>query len=181
MPKKDNVRTVEQLAELFDLPEWDDIHERNWEYWADRGTYAYDSALEDGDNEEEAEAAREEAEQEAEQEVFSQWHNGVVSAAERIFEEHKLKLVPVDTHKYPWEYKVEPEIAGAKGWRAAAEELLETLNGVGHFYFSSLDDFLDSGPYTPREAVLSHLAYMSYWPEIYGAHSARAIYEWSWR
>jgi hypothetical protein len=187
MAKKENIRNIDQLALLLDLPEWDDIFEMNLEYIADRGQYAFDEALDDSDAEDnetleaEAEVAREDAEGLAQDEVYGQWYAGVFDAAERLLEEHELDLVSIGDDTFPYEFEVRPKESGQKGWRKAAEALLETINGVGDFYFSSVEDFMDSGPYTAREAVLSHLGYISYYPEIYGSHSARAIYEWSWR
>jgi hypothetical protein len=45
---------------------------------------------------------------------------------------------------------------------------MEIVNGVGYFHFDNLKDFLDSGPYTPREAVLSHLHWLKDRAEVYG-------------
>jgi hypothetical protein len=181
--KKDDVRNIDELAAMFDLPEWEDIQERNWEYGADAGHYAYQQAIEDGDDEDEAEEAREKAEHEAGTEIYRQWYNGVTSAAEQLFEEHRLELVPYGkqgSKDYPYEFKVVPESKGQAGWRKAAEAIMETVNGVGYFTFNDLDDFLSTGPYTPRQAVLSHLAYISDYPEVYGRQSAQRIYDGAW-
>lgn len=44
-----------------------------------------------------------------------------------------------------------------KRWEDAADKIRETINGVGYFTFYSLREFLESGPYTARQAALSHL------------------------
>jgi len=165
---------ADELAKMFDLPTYDDLHEHNLDYIWETGNYAYKEALDDDASEEEAEAARDKAEQEADQELFENWHGALMSAADYLFEEHGLTLVPMRSGEdYPFEFRVAPETS----WEDAAHKIVETINGVGYFHFDSLRDFLDSGPYTPRAATLEHLHYINRFPEVYGGHSARSIFD----
>jgi hypothetical protein len=175
-PVKDKLNT-DEIAKLFDIDTYEDLHERNIDNLFEAGSYARKEALDSGASEEEAEAAEMKAEEEADTELFHQWHDGVMAAAEYLFEKHRLVLVPVKKSDYPFEYRVVPE----KSWEDAATAIVETINGVGYFHFSSLREFLDSGPYTPRSAVLTHLHYTARYPEVYGDTSARRIYERSFR
>lgn len=176
-PRKNAVVTVDELAEIFELPPWEDVQENTWEYVADAGNYGYREAIEDDADEDDAEEAREKAEAEAQDEVYGQWYDGVTSAAEQLFEEHELDLIPKRKDKFSHEFEVAPREKGQKGWRKAAEAIRETINGVGYFRFESLQELLDSGPYTAREAVLSHLHVINDYPAVYGTTSAVRIYE----
>lgn len=151
---------VSQLAKLLDLPSWEDIDELNMDY--------YWECVDRDASEEEA------MEQEfaARDEVERQWRNAVMHAAEQLLGEHGLEL-----QGGTWEYQLVPTVS----WRDAANQIRQTINGVGYFHFGTLAEFLESGPYTAREAVLSHLGYVSRYPEVYGTSSARSLYEASWR
>ena len=165
--------TIEYLAKMFGLPAWDDVEEMNVEYFAEAYRYGMQSGVEDDGLK---------AEQEAQDEIYRQWHTAVEYAATRLFEMHGLTLQPVAARRgpktsTPYEYRVVP----AKSWADAATKLIETINGVGYFEFGSLKEFLESGPYTAREAVLSHLGWIKDYPRVYGSDSARSLYEHSWR
>lgn len=177
-PVKDTLN-VDEIAKLFDLDEYNDLHERNTDYFWETGDYAYKQAIDDGASEEEAEKAREDAEHEADTEMFHQWHSGVMAAAEHLFGEHRLTLVPANKKpdRYPYEYRVIPQ----KSWEDAAAAIVETINGVGMFEFNGVKDFLASGPYTPRNGVLTHLHWIKRHPEVYGDRSAQDIYRRSFR
>lgn len=184
--KLEDTKNINQLAGMFGLSDWDKLEDRNVDYFAELGSYAYDEALkeatEDGDAEEVAEEkagkAREEAEMEASGELFHQWHNAVMSAVEPLFEVHGLTLTPKGKKtNHPYEYKIVP----TNDWKEAASKIIGTINGVGYFEFGSLQDFLDSGPYTPREAVLSHLGHITSYPDVYGDLSPERSFERSFR
>jgi len=137
----------------------------------------YREAIRDGASEEEAEAKAQEAEQAELDEYVFKYMDAVVGAADKLFAEHGLVLDPVGEHRHPWEYRVEPE----KDWEDAADRIRETINGVGYFHFNSLDEFLESGPWTAQEAVLEHLGWIKDWPAVYGEPSAQRIVERSMR
>jgi len=171
---------TDQIAKLFDLDTYEDLNERNIDYIAEQGHYAYKAAIEDGASEEEADEANMKGQEEADGELFRQWHDGVMAAAEDLFGKHGLTLVPVGKQgsaAYPYEYKVVPE----ESWDKAVVAIIETINGVGDYHFSSVREFLDSGPYTARSGVLEHLGYIASYPEVYGDTSARRIYEGHFR
>lgn len=147
-----NKLNVDQIAELLDVSTWNEIDDRNFDYYLDQV---------DPDASEEE---REKQENEARSELFHKYHDALLHAAKRAFGDHGLELTPVGKHDRPWEYKIEP----VKSWEDAADRIRDTINGVGYFEFSSLREFLDSGPWTAREAVLGHLHTMTSRPIVYG-------------
>jgi hypothetical protein len=170
---------IEEIADMLDLPKWEDIDERNADSRMEAGHYARKEALADGDTEEEADEKAEKAEMEADSELYNQWYDAVEHVAEKLFDEHGLKLVG---KKYkakkrqsnrPFDFTIVPE----KSWEHAASRIMTTINGVGSFEFSSVKEFMDSGPYTAREAVLNHLHWIKDWPRVYGEGTARGMYD----
>lgn len=160
---------IDQLAKLLGLPDWDKIDEMNQHnYWEmSRGA---------GDDED----AQLEAERAAQEEVYNQWYDAVESTASKLFDEHGLELDPTgkqgtETRRY--DFKIVP----FNSWNDAADKIRETINGVGNFHFNSLREFLASGPYTARQAVLSHLGYIKRYPAVYGGSGANQLYEQAWR
>lgn len=130
----------------------------------------HESIHTDGDDDE----ATMEAQQAAEAEVYGKWHGAVMRVAEDLFERHGLELVGAHGDEdYPFEYRVTP----SDSWPAAAEKIMQTINGVGMFQFDSLREFLRSGPWTAREAVLLHLGTIKDYPEVYGSSSPQRQYE----
>lgn len=165
---------LDRLARMFKLPEWDSVLEANIDYVDENVRTAEREADEDA-TEAELEKIREEAEIEAQDEVYSQYHGAVMSAAEQLFGEHHLELVPVKKgERYPFEFRIEP--VSGKTWKDAAKQLATTINGVGLTY----EDPSEYGR-APRQYVLSRLSWVSSYPEVYGSSSASRIYERSWR
>lgn len=165
--KLKDVYTVEDLAEFFDLPDFPKVEDDSQEYIFS----AYGAVLREGGTEEEAM----EAESVLRDEVYVSWVNAVESVAEKLFGEHNLDLD--ETRQDSHEFRVKPR----KSWRDSANAIRETINGVGYFHFSSLKEFLDSGPYTARAAVLSHLHWVKRHPDVYGGSSPQRLYEQAWR
>jgi len=162
--------TIEQLAEMFGLPSWDRVDEMNQQHYWEMSRGADD------------EDAQMEAEQEAQTEVYNQWYDAVESTASKLFEQHGLELRGSPLRKAkesgrPHLLKLFP----ANTWNDVADKIRKTVNGVGDFHFDSLKEFLDSGPYTARQAALSHLGYVKQYPAVYGSSSARDMYDRSWR
>ena len=177
MAHKDTV-SYDDLAEMFGIDSLGDLHEANWEYVAGQGDHAYEHVLAEGESEEEAEeeaeAAREQAEYEASDELTDKWKAGVEAAAGHEFDEHGLRLV----EKGDWEFRIVPE----KSWRDAAERIIDTINGVGYFYFPSVSEFVRSTSSSgPKEAVLSHLHWLKDRAEVYGDERPQRRYERVWR
>lgn len=150
-PKNSDKRSLDQLATMLGIETSDDFIERAFRY--DPGS------------------------EEAETEAYHNYHNALMHVAENLFELHGLILAPVhfprSDKRYPTEFQIAPE----KSWDVAARKLLTTINGVGDISFSSLKDFLDSGPYTARQAVLSHLGYIGRYPDVYGTPNAERQFE----
>ncbi len=155
---------IDQLAKMFGLPDWDKIDEMNQQhYWE----------MSRGAEDEDAQIAAESA---AQDEVYGQWYDAVESVGSQLFGEHGLDLQPTGkqgTATRRYEFKIVPQ----KSWNDAANKLRETINGVGYFHFNTLKEFLDSGPYTARSAVLSHLNHIKSYPAVYGSGSAHDMYE----
>ena len=175
MPKKDpQMLTYDDLAELFGLPTLDSVEEGGWDYVADGGDLAYAEAKADGATEDVAEEAREEAWEEAQLEIFRLWSNAVEAVAEHEFGEVGLGL------QDRWHETGGKErfwVVPVESWRYSATQIMEIVNGVGYFHFDNLKDFLDSGPYTPREAVLTHLHWLKDRAEVYGDVRPAARYD----
>lgn len=153
---------VDRLVKMFGLPEWNDIDELNHHYYWEAARGAEDE---------------EAAEQEARDELYHKWYDAVTGVAERLFGEHDLELLPIGKKDRPYEFKIVPK----KDWKEAADKIRTTMGGVGYFDFSTLREFLDSGPYTAQQAVLSHLNTISDYPSVYGGSSARSMYDQAMR
>jgi hypothetical protein len=160
--------TIEDLAKLLGLTEWEMLDELNID--------CFGEGL-DWSEEHEEESLKIEAERR--DEMYRSWHDAVEAVAERLFGEHGLELVPVKFKRKvppntrPWEYRVVPKTT----WEDAAEQIRQTVNGAGPFYFSSLKEFLDSGPYTYRQAALTHIGWIKDYPAVYGDRSAQMQYD----
>lgn len=181
-----NLLSIDDLAKMFGLPEYDDLLEQNQDWmWEQATQYVDADAFVDDEDAYNEEVLR--AQQEAETaELYNPWYDAVMSVANRLFEMHRLTLTPAwpkDTTKEqraafrPWQWRIEPEVS----WSLAAEAVMETINGVGPFHYSSLKEFLSSGPYSPQEAVIEHLGWIRRAPDVYGEPSARAMYDRAFR
>ena len=131
--------------------------------------YTYGEVLRAGGTDEEAERA----EQEENADSFRRYHDALMHAADSVFGAHGLMLVPIGKTRLPWEFTIRP----IKTWKDAAALIVETINGVGQFEFSSISEFTRSGPYTVRESVLRHLGWLPSRSEVYGDASARSMFE----
>jgi hypothetical protein len=145
--------------------------------------YVYKQALEDGKSEADAEQAALTAATEEETEATNKYHDAVMGVVDRLFSEHKLLLMPVYTRRHKrliaqrkaseraYEFRVVPQGT----WTEALLEIRQTLNGAGPFYFGSNAELTESGPWTVRQAVLSHLHWIFEWFSVYegGSCSSR--------
>lgn len=165
--KGSDKRTIDQLAKMFDLPDWEGVDERNQHYYWEMARGAED---------EDAQMA---AEQEAQEEVYRKWYDAVEHVAEQLLGEHGLGLLAMKhTRKVHKNYRPHVlKIIPTKSWADAADKLRETINGVGDARFNTLQEFLDYGDDTPRQAVLSNLGYIRRYPEVYGRQGARQMYD----
>ena len=163
--------TIDQLAKLLGLPDWDSVDERNQHHYFETSRGAED------------EDAQIEAEQKAQEEVYRQWYDAVERVAEKLFGEHDLEFLAMKhTRKVHQDYRPHVlKIIPSKSWDDAADKLRETINGVGDLHSGSLREFLDSGPYTARQAVLAHLGYIKRYPAVYGGLGPNQMYDQAWR
>lgn len=159
---------IDQLAEMFDLPTWERIDELNQEHYWDEARGV------------EGEDEQTKAEQAAQDAVYNQWYDAVEGTASKIFDEHGLELSPAGkegTTKRRYNFKLVP----AKSWNDVADKIRETVNGVGSFHYNNLREFLESGPYTARQAALSHLHWIKRYSDVYGGMSPKRMYDNLWR
>lgn len=171
--KYSDTTDLDKLAKLFGIPTSDELSEMN--DFSEAYSAGRREALADGATEDEADEKGLEYEQAEQDELYSRWSDGVTHVADELFGRHGLELSPKHPDKKSgrsFEYKIFP----SKSWNDAANKIRETVNGVGDFHFNTLKEFLDSGPYTAREAVLSHLGYISDWPNVYGNSSPSRMY-----
>ena len=175
--------TVEfdKLVKLYGLPDSDDIMEMNVDYigetYAQVHKAALREALDDEMDDDAAEAYAEEKAQKAEQETSDEVYRTYVGAVESAVET-TMGHANIDVElKKDGKWHITPQ----KSWEDSAKKIVEILNGVGMFHFSSLREFLDSGPYTAREAVEKHLGVTADYAEVYGDSSPKRLYERAWR
>ncbi len=181
------VVTIDELARLLALPTYDEVHERADDFIWETAHQSWD---EDEDGDTDSDAFMERMQEVESDEVFKPWHSGVEAAATRAFQEHGMALEAMKPAKgapkdaRPWQYKISPLSDDGRSkttsWARPAEMMVDTINGVGPFYFSSVKDFVDSGPWTTKSAVLSHLHWMRRYPEVYGARPYRSTYDEAW-
>jgi len=167
----DDKITIDQLAKLLGLPDWERVDEMNQQHYWEMSRGAED------------EDAQMKAEQEAQEEVYRRWYDAVEHAAENLLGEHGLELLAMKhTRKLHQNFRPHVlKIIPTKSWADAADKIRETINGVGDFHFDTLQEFLDSGPYTARQAVFAHLGYIKRYPHVYGGLGANQMYEQHWR
>ena len=113
--------------------------------------------------------------EEEEQEAYKNYKNALESVGERLFGEHGLTLVEIRGGRGKKSYTRGWKVVPTESWSKAAASIVNTINGVGQFEFNSLREFLESGPYTERQAVLSHLGWIRDWPRVYGSGTAESM------
>lgn len=198
MAKLKDTFDLDELAAFFGLPSQSDMDENNWEYVAESGIEAEKNLREEharyGDEDEfgmvaepteaELDKARTEGEEYAQAELYGKWHGGVLRAAEELFGNLRLNLEPaskiykVGRRQYRNRFRVVPETS----WEDSAEAVRVVIDGMGYAHVGyDLQEFLELGPWTARQAVLEHLRTATTgYPEVYGSISAQRIYENAW-
>jgi hypothetical protein len=95
--------------------------------------------------------------------------DAVIQVARTLFREHWILLVDLEDG---WSWDVRPE----KTWAAAASMLVATINAYGMLEFRDAKELASvCSPSTMREAVLDHLGWIAYWPEIYTSQSSEIL------
>jgi hypothetical protein len=133
-------------------------------------SHVYKEVLASGASESEAEEQAGQAESDELGEATEKYRAAVLAVAERLFAEHRLTLVE---RADKWSYRVVPE----KSWLDSLGAIVQTINGVGTFEFRNARELCESGPWTPRQAVLSHLGWIADWPDVYEGSKAKSLVE----
>ncbi len=169
--------TIEEVAAEFGLPSWEKISELNTEYFWENSRYAYETAIEKGLSEEEAEEARSIAAGDEEHEYFCQWYDAVERAANTLYEHHNLTLVGVGKETRPY-HLILTRLDKKLTWKQTAAQVIETINGYGMFEFKNPQELKQSGPYKSyKEATLEHAGWCKDYAAVYGDYDAKYIYE----
>lgn len=157
-----SVVTIEQLRAEF-AKEYS-TEEQLWDF-DDPATYgyAYDEAIEEDHSEEEAEEIAMEAEAAARDEQFREWYRGVLGAAEDTIKNLGMVLYPLHG-----EHSMSFFLRPGDDWLQCVDFLVELINGVGMFSYEDGPDACLAGPYTPRQFIISHWGWGSYYHEVYG-------------
>jgi hypothetical protein len=175
MKMSSDITNIDTLAKLFKLPDAEKI--MDLDMGSETYSYVHNEALKEGASEEQAEERAQKAEEEEQDERYKKWYDAIEAISDDLFGKHGLTLVPRKYKKKgvkrPFDFKIVPKTS----WADAANKIRETINGVGVFGFDSLKDFLDSGPYTAREAVLGHIGWINDYPEVYGDYSPSHQYD----
>ena len=159
------------LARAFGLDiDLDKFMDDSLHYIDEEGGYAYRAARKEGASEGKAEKAREKAEKMVHDNLELAY---IWTVYETIEKEAEDKFDLNVTQQNPNRYKVTPKT----DWKTSLKKIIETINGIGMFHFSSVKEFLDSGPYTPREGVLTHLHYLADYGSVYGEASLKHQFE----
>jgi hypothetical protein len=158
----------EDIAAFLGLPDSDAFIDGNELYLDDAYQAGYGNATDAGESEAEAVEAGQDAELEASGELYLQWEGAIEAAVQPLLEAHGMELSELQSG-----YMIAP----THSWRDAVAHIVNTINGVGDFWFESTKEFLDSGPYTPKQAVIAHLPYITLSPQVYGTSSPERLYE----
>lgn len=177
--------TIDQIAKLMGVSSVSQFSEENINGGSETYGQCYDYLIEEGKTPEEAEEGAMKAESEELDKLIRNYADAVLMVAENLFEKHGLSLVALKRNKSKAScanggyavgepvYRVVPNIS----WKDAGKQLLLTIHGVGLFEFHSYHEFLLSGPYTPKQAVLHHLSWISSYPKVYSDRSVSMMIE----
>ena len=166
-----NTFDFEGLCEAFGLKtDLHDFMESNVDYFGETYAQVYKEAKEEGKTDREAEKAAVRAEFALSFIAQSTYIGAAYSTIEKQAENHfDLNVEQKGSNKYT--------VSPRKDWKTSLKAIIETINGVGYFHFSSVREFLQSGPFTEREAVLSHLHYLKDYGEVYGVFRLQREFE----
>ena len=106
-----------------------------------------------------------------EADYLRRYETAMINVIRDLFQKHGLTLEELKQTKKHWETRFRIR---SDSWKDAAQEIKNTLNGVGYFHFNSVEEMKVSGPYASyKQVVLHHLAYIVDYPQVYGDYSAR--------
>lgn len=153
----------------LNLPTAEEIDDCNRDYTWEVMAEAKKQAIEDGYTDDEAEEKGLEAESEAMKENFNQHMKAVRNTLNYLLNFHGVNFE---------EKKGKYYLTAEKSWKEIADQVMETINGVGPFYYNSVKSFKEVGPYkTYCEAAMTHIHWMKDYPTVYGNTNYRRIYE----
>jgi hypothetical protein len=170
----------DEFARMFNLPSIENVEEGSFEYISEAGQYGWKEWMEehspfpelDRDKFEGwADEARYAAEGRAQDEIHMKWRDAIHSVVSHFLD--KIGLVT---------YEIGDKIIPLEEWDIAAEKIRQVIDGVGYVHVGNdLKEFLDLGPWTPRQAVEGHwkTAMLSY-HDVYGGTSPEQMYNRSW-
>lgn len=102
--------------------------------------------------------------------AYEAWSKAVHRVAFPLYEAHGLRL------SEPQEG--ECTLSPVEGWEEALESLKQTINGLGPFYFESIEELIAEGAFpSVEDAVRSRLNWIKYWPKVHGGISASLQYQ----
>lgn len=148
-----------ELAGIFGLRHYFDTADE----YCDDATYgaAYDTAIQEGHGEAEAEELATVAESEVRDNAYRSLISGFRAVLARI--EVQFGIAFVESKRGMW--RIIPQVS----WRESLRSLRDTINGCGPFYFASISELRASGPYaSDRQAFLHHVGWIARFPEVYG-------------
>ena len=168
--KVSDIFDLEGLAQAFGLKaDLADFMEDNIDLVQTSAGWAYKEAIKEGKTERQAEKALEKAEKKTYDEMGKAYIAAIFDTIEKEAEKFHLTVI----QQKPNRYKVVP----TTDWKTSLKEIIDTINGVGMFEFNSIKEFLESGPYTLREGVLTHLHYLEDYGRVYGGSTLQRQFE----
>lgn len=159
--------TLDQICQILGVRIPSEVFSEDYNLGYYEQSYKY-AIEQEGKTEEEAYDFATKAEEEELSEQWNKYTSAVEGVAEHLFAVHHLVLTEKESKRKGTRYLVSPQ----KSWRDSGKQLIETINGVGYFHFSNVGEWLRSGPYSPKEAVLGHLHWIKDYSKVYGDYSA---------
>ncbi|KKN23365.1 hypothetical protein LCGC14_0905640 [marine sediment metagenome] len=173
--------SIEQLVKWLGIPRWDDFYESNYDYFADKYYVPVvqaqeqlyeEEGLDPLDFQDETEDKALEALSAGEAEEYSNYCSALGFVANELGGQIFVEF-DVQCNKGTVEVWVEEDT------RAAAQAVVDLINGVGLMSIMSVDDYMEDEGYDSYEQlVLDHVSYIGQIPEVYGDASAeRQFYD----
>lgn len=171
--KYSNFMTYHEIARFLDVIDLDDLLERNRDWLFDIRNSVEQEAINDGASQTEAEQKGYDTEEETIERMYKYWKASLESTMEYLLERHDLGFNIIKKKGHESGIRIT-----SSNWRASAAKILDTLNGVGVFYASSLKEFYETTSVKSyKELVLSHLHYILDYPKVYGITGADMHFE----
>jgi len=168
---KKNLDILDMLIRVMDLdlPTFEEVDDCNVDWYSEVYGNAKDSAVKDGYTDEEAEQQAGEVESEEREKIFKDYYNAIEQTLNYLLEFHNLGLVEKNKCYF---------VEAKESWEKVAQTVIETINGMGPFYYENIKAFKDIGPYKSYcEASMQHLHWLRHYTEVYGGTNYRRIYE----